>query len=82
VRAVGGLDDTVESYVTGFKFQELSTEALTEAIAWAVHTWREQPGYFRAMQERSMAKQFGWSHAARQYEALYRLAVAKRRGHP
>jgi starch synthase len=80
VRAVGGLDDTVESYVTGFKFQELTTAALAQAMAWAVHTWREQPEYFRAMQLRAMSKSLGWGHAARQYEALYRMAVAKRHG--
>jgi starch synthase len=80
VRAVGGLDDTVESYVTGFKFTELSAAALTQAIGWAVHIYREQPEYFRAMQQRAMAKQLGWGQAARQYEALYRLAVARRRG--
>jgi hypothetical protein len=31
------------------------------------------------MQVRSMQKPMGWSHAAQQYEALYRFAVRKRR---
>jgi starch synthase len=80
VRAVGGLDDTVEADVTGFKFESLAPEALAQTVAWAVHTYREEPAHFRAMQERSMRKPFGWSHASRQYEALYRLAIARRRG--
>jgi starch synthase len=30
------------------------------------------------MQYYGMEKPMGWSHAARQYEALYRLALARR----
>jgi starch synthase len=80
VRAVGGLDDTVENEVTGFKFDEMSGPALAQAVAWAVYNYRERPDHFRAMQIRSMTKSMGWQHACRQYEALYRLAVSRRRG--
>ncbi|AKT38027.1 glycogen synthase [Chondromyces crocatus] len=80
VRAVGGLDDTVDTNLTGFKFDELSPSALAQTVAWAVHTYRTRPDHFRAMQLRAMHKQMGWGHASRQYEALYRLAVARRRG--
>ena len=31
---------------------------------------------------RAMKKNFGWAQAARQYEALYRLAIARRTGRP
>jgi starch synthase len=79
VRAVGGLDDTVDSNVTGFKFEELSAESLAQTVAWAVHTYRNDPAYFRSMQLRAMKKPLGWSHASRQYEALYRMAIANRR---
>src|SRR6185295_9159886 len=61
VRAVGGLDDTVEADVTGFKFDSLSPEALAQTVAWAVHTYRDEPAHFRSMQERAMRKPFGWS---------------------
>jgi len=77
VRAVGGLDDTVDEGVTGFKFEELSPAALLQTVAWAVHTYRAEPAQFREMQLRSMRKHLGWSHASRQYEALYRLAMTK-----
>jgi starch synthase len=80
VRAVGGLDDTVEAFVTGYKFDELSGAALAQAVGWAVHTYRARPDYHRAMQRQAMSKAFGWSHAARQYEALYRMSVARRHG--
>ncbi|WP_434045877.1 MULTISPECIES: glycogen synthase [Sorangium] len=82
VRAVGGLDDTVENNVTGFKFEEMSSMALGNTVAWAVHLYRADPAYFRTMQLRAMKKNFGWSHAARQYEALYRLAISRRTGRP
>ncbi|EYF03950.1 glycogen synthase [Chondromyces apiculatus] len=80
VRAVGGLDDTVDANLTGFKFGDLSVEALAQTVAWAVHAYRTQPERFREMQLRAMRKPLGWAHASRQYEALYRLAVARRQG--
>ena len=80
VRAVGGLDDTVENEVTGFKFDELSADALAQTVAWAVYVMRNHPEAHREMQLRSMTKPMGWSHASRQYEALYRMAIARRRG--
>jgi starch synthase len=80
VRAVGGLDDTVESFSTGFKFQELSTSALLRAVLFAIYMYREHPEHFAAMQQQAMSKPFGWSHAAPQYEALYRMAMRRRRG--
>lgn len=80
VRAVGGLEDTVENGVTGFKFRDLTSDALAATVAWAVGIYRDEPGRWRAMQRAAMSKPLGWSHAARQYEALYRLAMGKRRG--
>ena len=75
-----GLDDTVDNFATGFKFTELSSDALASTVAWAVRTYREEPAHFRTMQHRAMTKPLGWSHAARQYDALYRMAVARRLG--
>ncbi|MBL8742986.1 MAG: hypothetical protein JNK04_17880, partial [Myxococcales bacterium] len=64
---------------TGFKFQDLTPDALVATVAWAVDTYRHAPDRFRAMQLASMRKPMGWSHAAQQYEALYRLAMMRRR---
>ncbi len=80
VRAVGGLDDTVENFVTGFKFDELSADALAQCIEWAIHTYRTEPSQFRKMMLRAMRKPQGWNHACRQYEAMFRLAVMRRKG--
>lgn len=79
VRSVGGLDDTVENEVTGFKFDELSADALAQTVAWAVYVMRNHPAAHRKMQLQAMTKPMGWGHASRQYEALYRMAIAKRR---
>jgi starch synthase len=79
VRAIGGLDDTVEHDRTGFKFEELDADELGQALATAVYAYHERPEHFRTMQYDSMRKPMSWRHAARQYEALYRLACARRR---
>lgn len=80
VRAVGGLDDTIEHDVTGFKFQKLDPDELAQAVANAVYVYHERPEHFRMMQYHAMKKPMGWGHACRQYEALYRMACARRRG--
>src|SRR5262249_33118060 len=78
VHAVGGLDDTVENDVTGFKFGTLNADALAQTVALAVYTYRERPEHFRMMQYRAMKKPMGWAHASKQYEALYRLGMRRR----
>lgn len=78
VRAVGGLDDTVENDRTGFKFEALDADELAQTVATAVYTYHERPEHFRMMQYYSMEKSVGWAHASRQYEALYRMALARR----
>ncbi|MFO0616707.1 MAG: glycogen/starch synthase [Polyangiaceae bacterium] len=80
VRNVGGLADTVDNASTGFKFDVLDAEALANTVLWALSVFRDEPALFRAMQRRSMEKPLGWGHTARQYEALYRLAIGRRRG--
>jgi starch synthase len=79
VRGVGGLEDTVENGVTGFKFHELSADALYYTALWAIQIYRNDPQRFRAMQIRAMEKNQGWNVSAQQYEALYRLARRLRR---
>jgi len=86
VRATGGLDDTVENYDpstgrgTGFKFWDLTTDSLVATVDWAVQTYRERPGHFRAMRVQAMKKRFGWDLAARQYSDVYDWAVRQRTG--
>ena len=88
VRATGGLADTVETYDesngggTGFVFKDLTIDALTNTIGWAVSTFHDRPEHMQTMRVRAMGQDFSWERAAAQYEELYRDAYARRRGHP
>ena len=80
VRAVGGLYDTVEHERTGFVFEHLSGDALAATVRWAADTVVHRPAHHRFMQVAAMRKPMGWDRSAAQYEALYRLAMARRAG--
>ncbi len=76
VRAVGGLEDTVEDFDgwnrgTGFKFREYAPQALLLAVRRAIETHRDRRAW-RGLMLRGMAQDFGWDRSARSYEALYR----------
>jgi starch synthase len=79
VRAVGGLEDTVEDYDgwmrgTGFKFRDYTPQALVLAVRRALEAYRDRRAW-RAMMLRGMAEDFSWDRSAGSYEALYaRLA--------
>jgi starch synthase len=78
VRATGGLADTVTDGVTGFVFEDASSEALAAAVRRAAAAYRE-PGRWKAIQRAGMSRDFSWSAAARRYADLYlRLAMLER----
>jgi len=74
--AVGGLKDTVVSHpklrCTGFKFGEISSQALLEAIGKAVDLWENQPRVWQGMQHRAMEQDFSWRRSARLYAEMYK----------
>jgi starch synthase len=79
VRAVGGLDDTVEDYDgwnrgTGFKFRDYTPAALLLAARRAVETWRDRRAW-RGLVHRGMSQDFSWDRSAASYEALYTSLV-------
>jgi starch synthase len=81
VRAVGGLEDTVEDYDgwnrgTGFKFREYAPQTLLLAVRRALETYRDRRAW-RALVVRGMEQDFGWDRSARGYEALYEAALAR-----
>jgi starch synthase len=86
VRATGGLVDTVESYDettgggTGFVLHDLNPESLADTVGWALATWYDRPHHIAMLRRRAMTRDFSWDRAAREYERLYRLAVARRHG--
>lgn len=80
VRAVGGLDDTVENFDrvsgtgNGFKFDEFRADKFLEKIYEALFTYYE-PDAWRALQRNGMSIDNSWENAARKYLALYRMTV-------
>ncbi len=71
VRATGGLDDTIEDGVTGFKFQEYSADALLGAVLAATRAYDDREGW-QEMMRRGMRQDFSWNASAAAYSALYR----------
>jgi starch synthase len=83
VRAVGGLEDTVEDYNpkldqgTGFKFLEYNGEKLLQTLQKALSVYRDKPRWKRLMQ-RAMGKDFSWEKSATHYQGLYNKALRKK----
>jgi starch synthase len=77
-RRVGGLADTIEDGVTGFLFDEYTSDDFLQCTARAVQAYRE-PETFARMQREAMSRDFGWEHAEARYRDVYRFA-AERRG--
>ncbi len=76
VRAVGGLEDTVEDFDgarrgTGFKFRDYDPRALLTALRRAVEV-RRDASTWRGIVERGMAVDFSWDASAARYEELFR----------
>ena len=80
VRAVGGLDDTVENFDPytksgwGFKFYDATPEALFNTVKWALETWLYDKEAIEVMIKRAMSKTFNWNESAKQYEKVYECA--------
>jgi starch synthase len=81
VRAVGGLDDTVEEYRrpkgTGFKFDEASSAALIGAVRRALAAWRN-PEARTNLRRNGMNRDFSWKRSAETYVDLYRTVADAR----
>ncbi|MDR0354674.1 MAG: glycogen synthase [Deltaproteobacteria bacterium] len=80
VRATGGLDDTVEDELTkpgsgtGYKFNEYTPEALTDALAKAIDDYG-RADVWRSLMLRSMQEDYSWERAALAYEDIYAQAL-------
>jgi starch synthase len=81
VRSTGGLADTVVQYNeatgegTGFKFWELSADAIYYAVGWAVSTWYDRPTHIEQLRQNAMAQHFSWTDSARSYLEAYDQAI-------
>jgi starch synthase len=75
VRSTGGLVDTVEHGVTGFRFDDYTPEAMQGAVAEATGAFRNAARWAK-IQAAGMARDFSWDASAREYLKLYQsLAV-------
>lgn len=83
VRATGGLNDTVEDFDekilggTGFKFADLFTDTICNAIERAINTYTSNNEAMETLIKRAMQKRFRWEDSAKRYEKLYYLAIKK-----
>jgi starch synthase len=83
VRATGGLDDTIEPFDpktgtgNGFKFAEVTADALRRTVREAV-ALHKRPGAWRRLIQNAMACDFSWNRSAKEYEALYEEIVRRR----
>lgn len=76
VRTVGGLADTVDDDVNGFRFDDYTPEALDEALTRAVRRYADRPRW-KAMVRSAMARDFSWPVRVREYDAVYRTALRR-----
>ena len=81
VRATGGLDDTVANYnpkkikeSTGFKFYNLTEEAIVDTIRWAAYTYNFEKDDFKQIVHNGMAADFSWNKTASEYDQMYKDA--------
>ena len=72
VRNTGGLADTIEDGVTGFKFYEYDAWKMLEAIKKAIDVFKNQPEKWSDMQKEAMSRDFSWDNSAREYIRLYK----------
>ena len=80
VRAVGGLDDTIENFDrvsgkgNGFKFSEFSADKFLEKIYEALFAYAE-PDTWGTLQYNGMTEDNSWENAARKYVTLYQMTL-------
>lgn len=81
VRAVGGLEDTVENFDSvsgkgnGFKFGPYRADRFLESIYEALFAFAD-PETWRQIQSNGMAEDNSWENAARKYVELYRWTLS------
>ena len=73
-RRVGGLADTIEDGVTGFLFDEYSSESFMGAATRAIDTYQDADAW-RAMVREAMGRDFGWERSEARYRELYRRVL-------
>jgi starch synthase len=82
VRAVGGLDDTIENFDrstkrgNGFKFYDYDPARLLEKIYEALMAYADRD-LWRTLMLNGMRADYSWDHSAQQYAELYERLVRR-----
>lgn len=77
-RSTGGLEDTVLNYNeyygvgTGFKFRDVSAQALYNTIGWANATYYDRPEHIQKMRRMAMHLDYSWDKSSLDYQNLYK----------
>ncbi len=74
-RRVGGLTDTIEDGVTGFLFDEYSSEDLLR-VARQVMDYYYDRSLWRTIMREGMRRDFGWRRSAARYDKVYRYILS------
>lgn len=70
-RRVGGLADTIEDGVTGFLFDEYSSEDLLRVSRHVMDRYEDTPSW-ENMMKTAMSRDFSWARSGEKYLAVYR----------
>jgi starch synthase len=74
-RRVGGLTDTIEDGITGFLFDEYSSEDLLR-VSRQVMDYYYDRRLWRTIMREGMRRDFGWQRSAAQYDNVYRTILS------
>ena len=83
VRAVGGLDDTIEEFDSaaskgnGFKFEKASKEELLGALKRAIKVYQDKK-LWQKLQKNCMGYDFSWGSSAKKYMSVYKKVLSKK----
>jgi starch synthase len=84
VRNTGGLHDTVQTFDqntgsgSGFVFNDATPGAFYDTIGWACATYYDLPDSIHKLRLNAMAQDFSWDRSAKDYENVYKWALAAR----
>jgi len=76
-RKTGGLADTIEDGITGFLFEENSSEALADSVKVAVLIYNKYEKLWASILKNVMGMDFSWLRSAKAYIDAYRDLMAK-----
>ena len=75
VTNIGGLKDTVEDGVNGFKMNEYSSDELTDKILIATSIYLNDKKRWRNLMKNAFESDNHWDHRIKNYVRLYRKMV-------